>query len=383
MKGIVYMNTRKTALVLSGGGSRGAYQCGVWQALEELGIKIDIVVGVSVGAINGAMVIQGDVVKTANLWRQMETDMVFDVDADAQIHDFAKEFVVNRGAGTKGMQTMMHEYVDEDLIRNSPIDFGLLTVEFPSMKPHYLWKEDIPQGKLYDYITASASAFPAIHTHEIDGKDFIDGGYEDNLPAPMALEKGATHVIAVYLDAIGRFKPEELEEIPNLTFIKSKWNLGDFLVFEQENSKRILRIGYLDAMKTFGVYDGEYYTFVKDAFDKRTVKQADQTAKIFELNPLILYRKESFLESLSEAVISANDDMDLDIDMSLSSLTSLASLGKIKEILKIANKKTVTLFIADSLRTKSGESIFLSKYARRILKEEVNAARFLVNNGLV
>ena len=57
---------RRTALVLSGGGSRGAYQCGVWQALSELGIKIDIVVGVSVGAINGAMVVQGDVIKTAN-----------------------------------------------------------------------------------------------------------------------------------------------------------------------------------------------------------------------------------------------------------------------------------------------------------------------------
>lgn len=46
---------KKTALVLSGGGSRGAYQCGVWQALTELGITIDIVIGVSVGAINGSM----------------------------------------------------------------------------------------------------------------------------------------------------------------------------------------------------------------------------------------------------------------------------------------------------------------------------------------
>ena len=63
----------KRALVLSGGGSRGAYQCGVWQAMEELGMGIDIVAGVSVGAINGAMVVQGDVIKTANLWRQMET----------------------------------------------------------------------------------------------------------------------------------------------------------------------------------------------------------------------------------------------------------------------------------------------------------------------
>lgn len=79
----------------------------------------------------------------------------------------------------------------------------------------------------------------------------------------MALEKGATEVIAVYLDAIGRFRPEELEEVPNLTFIKSKWDLGDFLVFDHTNTKRILRIGYLDAMKTFEIYDGGYYTFAK------------------------------------------------------------------------------------------------------------------------
>lgn len=377
------MNKRKVALVLSGGGSRGAYQCGVWQALEELGMKIDIVVGVSVGAINGAMVVQGDVAKTTNLWREMATDMVFDVDADAQIQDFAKEFVINRGAGSTGLQKMMKEYIDEDVVRNSPIEYGLLTVEFPAMKPYYVWKEDIPKGSLYDYITASASAFPAVHTHQIDGKDFIDGGYEDNLPVTMALEKGATEVIAVYLDAIGRFRPEELQLVPNLTFIKSKWDLGDFLLFDHTNTKRILRIGYLDAMKTFHIFDGGYYTFVKNEFDKRTLKQADKAAKVFELDPLVLYRKDSFLEALEQAVISANDDMDLDIDMSLSSLKSFASLGKIKEILKIANRRTVTLFIADSLRAKSGDSIFLSKYARRILKDEVNVAKFLVNNGLV
>ena len=98
---------------------------------------------------------------------------------------------------------------------------------------------------------------------------------------------------------------------------------------------------------------------------------------------MILYRKDRFLEALNQAVNEANDDMDLDIDLSLASLKSLASLGKIKEILKIANRRTVTLFIADSLRAKSSDSIFLSKYARRILKDEVNAARFLVNNGLV
>ena len=63
--------TEKTALVLSGGGSRGAYQAGAWRALDELGIKFDMVVGVSVGAINGAMVVQNERQFSEDLWRRI------------------------------------------------------------------------------------------------------------------------------------------------------------------------------------------------------------------------------------------------------------------------------------------------------------------------
>jgi len=48
------------ALVLSGGGARGAYQIGVWKALRELNIDIVAVYGTSVGAINGALIAYGD-----------------------------------------------------------------------------------------------------------------------------------------------------------------------------------------------------------------------------------------------------------------------------------------------------------------------------------
>lgn len=377
------MNKRKTALVLSGGGSRGAYQCGVWQALTELGIDIDIVVGVSVGAINGAMVVQGDAVKTANLWRQMETNQIFDVDADAQLQDFAKEFITNRGAGSTGLQSMLKKYVSEEQIRRSPTDFGLLTVEFPSLKPHYLWKEDIPSGRLCDYITASASAFPAVKTFDIDGKNYIDGGYEDNLPAAMALEKGADEVIAVYLDAVGRFHPKELAAIPNLTLIESKWELGDFLVFEKKNTRRILRLGYLDAMKTFEVFDGEYYTFVKGAFDKRTLRYADRAAKIFELDPLLLYRRECFLEKLKSATEAACRETEEGFHLSVSDLKAKAALSKIKDLLELANPKTVTLFIAENLKQRGEAGPLLTKYASKVLKNELQAARFLVKYELL
>ena len=365
---------KKTALVLSGGGSRGAYQCGVWQALTELGVQIDIVIGVSVGAINGAMVMQGDPIKTANLWREMETDMVFDIDAKAQLQDYVKEFLLNRGAGTSGLQSLLREYVNEEDIRRSPVDFGLVTVEIPSMRPHYLWKEDIPRGQLYDYITASASAFPAVHPIEIDGRYFIDGGYADNLPVAMALEKGVTEVIAVYLDAVGRFRPEELKEVPNLTFIESKWDLGDFLTFDKANARRILRIGYLDAMKTFGVFDGAYYTFIKGAFTGRLLRQADHAAKIFELDPLILYSQKNFTEALKTAVDAARKETSFTRDT--------LNIAKLKEIIKSANKKTAVIFIAETLRENDNINHLLSKYALRLFREEIDAAKMLINLGI-
>lgn len=378
------MKTEKRALVLSGGGSRGAYQCGVWQALFELGKDIDIVVGVSVGAINGSMVVQGDVIKTANLWREMETDMIFDVSDELSLGEVAKEMVRNQGIGSTGLQKILAEYVDEDAIRQSPVDYGLLVVEIPGFKPHYLWKEDIPSGQLNDFITASASVYPAIHAHKIGDKMYADGGYEDVCPAFMALEKGATEVIAVYLSALGRYRPERMEQVPNMTVIRSKWDLGDVLTFDKLRSKRLLRLGYLDTMKTFGIFDGEYFTFVKGEFDKRTLKRADHAAKVFELDPLILYQKDVFMTKMSAAVEAARADMaELEeLDRSVGPVSELTS-SKLRDLVKKVNRKTATVFIAEHIREKGGESIFLRKYAGKILKDEVQAAKFLVGEGLV
>lgn len=374
------MKKRKTALVLSGGGSRGGYQCGVWQALSELGIEIDIVVGVSVGAINGSMVVQGDVIKTANLWREMETDMVFDVEEDVTLADFAKEMVKNQGVGSTGLQKLLTEYVDEKAIRQSPVDFGLSVVELPSFKPHYLWKENIPEGQLNDFITASASAYPAIHAHQIGDKLYADGGYEDVCPAFMALEKDATDVIAVYLSALGRYRPERMEQIPNLTLIQSKWDLGDVFTFDKLRSKRLLRLGYLDTMKRFDIFDGEYYTFIKGAFDKRTLKRADLAARVFELDPLILYRRESFIEKICEAVEAAKTDME-----ELEDLHGHGDLSikRLLDLLKKVNKKTATVFVAEHIKKKDKDSLFLTKSAAHLFKDEIQAAKFLISEGLI
>ena len=66
----------KMAIVLGGGGSKGAYQIGAWRALKELGIKYDIITGTSIGAFNGAMIVQGDFEKALALWREIDIDKV-------------------------------------------------------------------------------------------------------------------------------------------------------------------------------------------------------------------------------------------------------------------------------------------------------------------
>ena len=81
---------KKNAFVLSGGGSRGAYELGVWQALRELGIPIHIAAGTSVGALNGAMVAQDDFELAVRLWNELETHMVFDLDEKKEKHQLCK-----------------------------------------------------------------------------------------------------------------------------------------------------------------------------------------------------------------------------------------------------------------------------------------------------
>ena len=69
----------KRAIVLSGGGSKGAYQIGVWKALRKMKIKYDIVTGTSIGSVNGIMMVQKEYHKAKYLWDNISYDDIFNV----------------------------------------------------------------------------------------------------------------------------------------------------------------------------------------------------------------------------------------------------------------------------------------------------------------
>ena len=131
----------KLALVLAGGGSRGAYQIGVWQALREMGIEYQIVTGASVGALNGAMLVQGDYEKAREMWETIHTDDIVNFTIPPEVADyqkpgwernvwmaFVKKAAATGGADFSPLEKTIAKVVFEDQVRASDVDFGLVTV---------------------------------------------------------------------------------------------------------------------------------------------------------------------------------------------------------------------------------------------------------------
>lgn len=312
------MTAIKTALILGGGGSRGSYQVGVWKALRELGVEIDMVAGTSVGAINGISIAMNNFEQAEELWRNTRTAEVFDIAKEKNPENLsemeeawglAREMLLHGGAESTGLMELLTNFVDEDSFRDASIEYGLVTTEIPTLKGHYLFKNDIPKGRLFDFVIASASCFPAAHYHVIDNVKYIDGAYTDNLPVKMALDKKASRIIAVDLQGLGIIRKPALriaqERSDEFILIKSKWDLGNILTFEAPRMERNMRLGYLDAMKAFNQLEGSRFTFEKDAFSKKNISRADAAADAFGLDPLEIYNESKLTAQLLGPVVDA------------------------------------------------------------------------------
>lgn len=263
-------------LVLEGGGARGAYHVGAYKAIKELNIEIGGIAGTSIGAINGAMMVQGDYELLEKIWLSVDSYELFDLD-EKTVEDLrhfnlrninfsyllhqSKEILSNRGLDTSRIRELFDYYFDEDKIRSSNIDFGIVTVNLTDKKPMELMKEDIPEGKLIDFLIASAN-LPAFRIEEVDGKKYLDGGFYNNLPIDILANKGYKNIIAVRTLAIGIIRKAKIKDL-NIIFIQPVESLGSMLGaldFNRERAEEYINLGYYDAMKVFKKLKGfKYY----------------------------------------------------------------------------------------------------------------------------
>lgn len=264
----------RRAIVLGGGGTKGSYELGVWKALMELGVDYQIVTGTSIGSVNGALMVTREYERACEIWETIEMQ---DVIADGlnlattvegmynqreAIRPFLKKYVKNKGADVSPFYAFIHHLIDEDKVRASDIDYGLVTVQFSSLKALELTKEEVPYGKLKDYIMASSAIFPIFPMHKIGEDLYLDGCYYDNLPIDLALKMGADDVIAVDLHT----SPQHMNYVnkPYITYIYPSRSLGTMMNFEREILDNNRKLGYYDAMKAFGHMDGNEYIFYQE-----------------------------------------------------------------------------------------------------------------------
>ncbi len=261
-------------LVLEGGGAKGSYHIGAIKALYEHGYTFDGVTGTSIGAINAALVVQGDIELCYEFWSKALTSRIIDVD-DAEIDNLLKmqikfstvryffnlvaKALKEKGISIKQIEQLIQEYIDEDKIRASKMDFGLVTISLTDhFRPLELFKEEIPAGMMHDYILASAY-YPAFQGKKIGGKRYIDGGLYDNLPINPLIRRGYKEIIAIRTKRSMSIIKKPIDTTVKIDYIRPSESLGGTLVFSNERIMKNIKMGYHDALRFIYNYLGRRY----------------------------------------------------------------------------------------------------------------------------
>jgi NTE family protein len=181
-----------TAFVLSGGASLGALQVGMLRALYERGVKPDVLVGTSVGALNAAFVASRPqtpetAAQLARIWRNIHRQDIFPVSMRAIMAGLRGQrdhLVPNRG-----LRRQVHRYLEFEDLSEAAVPLHVVAFDVIDGRETLL-----SEGPALDAITASASipgVFPPVH---IAGRRLIDGGVADNTPISHAIELGAERI---------------------------------------------------------------------------------------------------------------------------------------------------------------------------------------------
>ncbi|MDD2518659.1 MAG: hypothetical protein PHG18_02090, partial [Bacilli bacterium] len=209
--------------------------------------------------------------------------------------------ILRGGMDVTQLENTMDKYLNHKKFYKSNIDYGLVTVNLSSFKPVVLQKKDISPHQLKDYLMASATCFPAFKMKNIDDDLFIDGAYYEKLPINQAIDMGATSIIAVDLNSFGITHKIKEKDIP-ITYIVPRNKLDSFLLFDSNFTRRSIKLGYNDAMKTFKRLDGQKYTFRLNHVEKN-FNQYHQTLKSNLLNMADLNGKN---KRLTEEILKKN-----------------------------------------------------------------------------
>ncbi|KQW19633.1 alpha/beta hydrolase [Afipia sp. Root123D2] len=180
-----------TAFVFAGGGSFGAIQVGMMQALAAHGVVADIVVGSSVGAMNGAYYAGNPtlagVERLAEIWRGLTREDVFPVSLRTLAGFlWRRDFLISHD----GLRKLVDDHLPYKNLEDAKIPVHIVTTDIVSGDAVVL-----SQGSAVEAIVASTSIPGAFAPVKHDGLYLADGAISSNTPIRTAIDKGAMRLI--------------------------------------------------------------------------------------------------------------------------------------------------------------------------------------------
>ena len=244
-------------LALEGGGARGSYQIGAYKALVESGFRFSSIVGTSIGAINAAVICSGGLELLEGIWKEIDSS-IFEINpqmcdeiiqGNKQIkRDVTLDILKNHGISLNKLKDILNKYVDEEKVRNNNIKFGLVITKLKVMKSLEYTIDDIPKGKLIDYLIASSSLPIFKIEKNIDEHIYLDGGFRNVLPLTLLENMGCKNIIGIRLKKFGIIRKTKNKDTKVFLIEPSK-STGSTLFFNQDTIDENIKLGYNDAKK--------------------------------------------------------------------------------------------------------------------------------------
>ena len=190
----------RTAIVLGGGGVRGAVEIGMIRAILEAGIRPDLVVGTSIGAINGAMIAKdptlGVIDTLLHAWTSPEANAVYGSSLLTQMSRLVKTKTHLNSHGP------LRRLLEASLGEASRFEDLEVPLQVVAASIEHAAEHVFDSGPLIPAILASASVPGLFPPMQVDGEHFIDGGIVNSIPIEQAVASGATRIFVLQVGRV-------------------------------------------------------------------------------------------------------------------------------------------------------------------------------------
>lgn len=288
-----FSSGERWALTLAGGGGKGAYEIGVWQALREIGLEKNLIAvsGSSSGALNAALISLNEFDKAKTIWSSIMPKQFLDINYDTIIgplNTLVKRTLTAGLCSRDGLIDIIDKYLNLEQLAGARIPayvsisrYSSDCIDCLSEKPQveYISLSEVSPDDAGQFLLAS-SAMPYIYPPEIiHGNVYRDGGLADNVPIYPMTSVGADNLIVVKLEPDDKVDTSLYSKFKEVVEIIPSREIGDLfdgtLEFTSRNVMFRMLLGYYDTLRTFGLRMYRLNGIPLDYAEKKRREDAD------------------------------------------------------------------------------------------------------------